>query len=435
MTDAHLASAQPALAEPARCPLHEINPFDPAILVDPYPYFARLRAEAPVFRDPKTGIFHVASYELIREVNAQPRRFSNDFGAQLRSGAGPMDPDEMAIMMQGLPPANTLLTADPPVHTRFRKLVAKAFAMKRVEGMADGIARIVTDLLDEIAPRGFSGRRSAEFKTAFADRVPMTVIADALGVPRDHMGEFKSWSDGFIVQLGGVSDKPTRLEAARKIVAFQRYFLDKIEEKRASPTEDIISDLVHVDLAEEGDHRTMTPEELISIFQQLLVAGNETTAHALAAGLYYLIRHPEQQAALRADPALVDGFVEETLRHLSPTNNMWRVALEDTDVGGVTIPKGALVLLRYGSGNRDDAHFPGADRFEMTRENARDHLAFGAGIHTCIAAPLARKELQIAFPLLLERMTDIRLEDPDIVYAPNVLLRGVAHLNVSYAAA
>jgi cytochrome P450 len=111
---------------------------------------------------------------------------------------------------------------------------------------------------------------------------------------------------------------------------------------------------------------------------------------------------------------------------------MWRVALEDTDVGGVTIRKGEIVMLRYGSGNRDEAHFPGADRFDMGRENAREHLAFGAGIHTCIAAPLARKELQIAFPMLLERIGDIRLEDEDIRYAPNVLLRGVERLNVSY---
>jgi cytochrome P450 len=427
-----MTTLQAPPSDVARCPLGQINAFDPAILNDPFDYWARLRAEAPVFRDPKTGFVHVSTYDLIREVNAQPRRFSNDFGAQLRSGAGAPDPDELAIMAQGLQPANTLLTADPPVHTRFRKLVAKAFAMKRVEGMALAIARVVEECLDEIAPRGFAGRRSCEFKTAFADRVPMTVIADALGVPREHMATFKSWSDGFIVQLGGVSDKPTRLDAARKIVAFQNYFLEKIEEKRAYPTEDVISDLVHADLAEEGDHRTMNSEELISIFQQLLVAGNETTAHALAAGLYYLIRHPEQQAALRADPSLADGFVEETLRYLSPTNNMWRVALEDTDVGGVTIRKGEIVMLRYGSGNRDEAHFPGADRFDMGRENAREHLAFGAGIHTCIAAPLARKELQIAFPMLLERIGDIRLEDEDIRYAPNVLLRGVERLNVSY---
>lgn len=428
------AASPPARPDLTRCPLAEINAFDPAVLNDPFDYWRRLRTEAPVFRDPKTGFVHVSTYDLIRQVNAQPRRFSNDFGSQLRSGAGAPDPDEMTIMATGLIPANTLLTADPPVHTRFRKLVAKAFAMKRVEGMAPSIAKVVEECLDEIAPRAFAGRRTCEFKTAFADRVPMTVIADALGVPREHMATFKAWSDGFIVQLGGVSDKAARLDAARKIVAFQDYFLEKIEEKRAQPTDDIISDLVHADLAEEGDHRTMTPEELISIFQQLLVAGNETTAHALSAGLYYLIRNPDQQAALKADPELAGGFVEETLRYLSPTNNMWRVTLEDTEVGGVTIRKNEIVFLRYGSGNRDPTHFPDPDRFDQTRENARDHLAFGAGIHTCIAAPLARKELQIVFPMLLDRIADIRLEDADITYAPNVLLRGVERLNVSYAA-
>ena len=407
--------------------LEEINAFDPAVLQEPFGYWARLRIEAPVFRDPKTGIVHVSTYDLIREVNAQPRRFSNDFGAQMRSGAAPPDPEEVAIMREGLQPANTLLTADPPVHTRFRKLVGKAFAMKRVEGLTPYIARVCAELLDEIAPLG-----RVEFKTAFADRLPMTVIADQLGVPREHMATFKAWSDGFIVQLGGVSDRATRLDAARKIVAFQKYFLEKIEEKRANPGEDIISDLVHADLAEEGDPRKMTPDELISIFQQLLVAGNETTAHTLAAGLYYLIRHPEQQAALRADPGLVSGFVEATLRFLSPTNNMWRLCVEDTAVGGVDIRRGEMVLLRYGSGNRDGAHFPEPDRFDLRRENAREHLAFGAGIHTCIAAPLARKELNVAFPLILERLAELRLEDDDIRYAPNILLRGVERLNVAY---
>jgi cytochrome P450 len=430
MTDAAVAAPPAAAPDIARCPLAEINAFDPGLLQDPYLYFSRLRQEAPVFRDPKTGIVSVSTYDLIREVNAQPRKFSNDFGAQLRSGAGPMDPDELAIMSQGLQPANTLLTADPPVHTRFRKLVSKAFAMKRVEGLTDYIARVCAELLDEIAPLG-----ACEFKTAFADRVPMTVIADQLGVPREHMATFKDWSDGFIVQLGGVSDKAARLDAARKIVAFQNYFLEKIEEKRARPTDDIISDLVHADLAEEGDPRKMSADELISIFQQLLVAGNETTAHALSAGLYYLIRHPEQQEALRADPGLAPGFVEETLRFLSPTNNMWRVAVEDAEVGGVPIRKGEMVLLRYGSGNRDAAHFPEPDRFDLRRENAREHLAFGAGIHTCIAAPLARKELTVAFPMILERLRDIRLVDEDIRYAPNILLRGVLQLNVAYQAA
>jgi cytochrome P450 len=410
------------------CPLNQINAFDPAILQDPYPYFARLRAEAPVFRDP-AGIVSVSTYDRIMEVNTQPHVFSNDFSAALRSGsAGGMDADELAILSKGFPVTNTLLTADPPVHTRFRKLVSKAFTFKRVEGMADYIASVTNALLDTIAPLG-----QCEFKSAFANHLPMTVIADALGVPRSDMDIFHKWSDAFVVQLGGISDKETRLEAARRVVEFQHYFAEKIEEKRKAPSDDIISDLVHVDLSEEGDSRKMDHSELLSIMQQLLVAGNETTAHSLTAGLFYLISNPDQLAKLTADPSLVSGFVEETLRTLSPTNNMWRVALRDATIGDVEVKKGEMILLRYGSGNRDNAHFPDADAFDITRENARTHLAFGAGIHTCIAAPLARKEMNVAFPIIIDRLKNLRLQDGQTIrYSPNILLRGVLELHVAY---
>lgn len=420
------AAAKPDLA---RCPLHEINAFDPAILQDPYPYFARLRAEAPVWRDPKTNIVSVSTYDRIMEVNTQPLVFSNDFSAALRSGStAPMDPAELEILSKGYPVTNTLLTADPPVHTRFRKLVAKAFTFKRVEGMADYIAKVANELLD-----GIAGDGRCEFKSAFANHLPMTVIADALGVPRADMGVFHLWSDAFVAQLGGISDKATRLDAAQKIVDFQRYFAAKIEEKRANPTDDIISDLVQADLAEEGDSRHMDYAELLSIMQQLLVAGNETTAHSLTAGLFFLISNPEAYAKVQADRSLIPGFVEETLRMLSPTNNMWRVATSEAELGGVAINKGDMILLRYGSGNRDDAHFPDATRFDVTRENARTHLAFGAGIHTCIAAPLARKEMNVAFPIILDRLKNIRLQPgTTIAWSPNILLRGVLELHIEF---
>ena len=195
-----------------------------------------------------------------------------------------------------------------------------------------------------------------------------------------------------------------------------------------------IRDRVHADLAEEGDNRKMEYVELLSIIQQLLVAGIETTAHTLTAGLYYLLQHPEQMQALRADPSLVDNFVEETLRYLSPTNNMWRVALEDTEIGGVEVNKNDLLLIRFGSGNRDEGKFEDPDEFNLTRGNSKEHLAFGAGIHTCIGAQLARKELQTAFPILLERLKTLKISDAqeDLIYLPSILLRGVLELNIEY---
>jgi cytochrome P450 len=412
------------------CPLHQINAFDPELLQDPYPYFARLRREAPVYRDPNTGIVSVSTYDLINEVNRQPLVFSNDFAAQLQSGStGGMDPDELAILSKGWPVTSTMLTADPPAHTRYRKLAAKAFTYKRVELMGDYVAKVTNDLIDRFAADG-----RCEFKSAFANHLPMTVIADSLGGPREDMERFHQWSEAFIVQLGGVSDKAARLDAAAKIVEFQRYFVDKIEEKRAHPTDDIISDLVHADLSEEGDPRKMDYSELLSILQQLLVAGNETTAHSLTAGLYYLISNPDQFARVLADPELVPGFVEETLRFLTPTNNMWRVATRDAEIGGVPVKKGEMILVRYGSANRDEQHFDHPDRFDVARPDVRSHLAFGAGIHTCLGASLARKEMQVAFPILLERLKNPRFQDGanTFRYSPNVLLRGVLELHIAF---
>lgn len=423
--------SQPIAAkDQSKCPLHEINAFDPEILQNPYPYFARLRGEAPVYRDPNTGIVSISTYALINKVNTQPRIFSNNFGEQLRSGsATQMDPDELAIMSQGVLVKNTMLTADPPDHTRYRKLGMKAFTYKRVELMGEYVAQVSNALIDRFAKDGH-----CEFKSAFANHLPMTVIADSLGVPREDMGRFHQWSEAFVAQLGGVADKAARLDAARGIVEFQRYFIEKIEEKRAHPTEDIISDLVHADLAEEGDPRKMDYSELLSILQQLLVAGNETTAHTLTAGLYYLLSHPVQMESLKSDPSRVGNFVEETLRYLTPTNNMWRVATQDAEIGGVPIKKNDLILLRYGSANRDEEHFPDADSFDIARENAKTHLAFGAGIHTCIGSQLARKEMATAFPIILDRLKNMKLAagKNSFRYTPNILLRGVLELHITF---
>lgn len=424
-----LETAAVVRAEPATAPLHLIDFFDAEFLQDPYPAYARLRQEAPVYRDPRSGIVFVSTYDLVMEVNRQPAVFSNAFSEALRAGSPiGMDPEELAILAKGVQPTDTMLTADPPAHTRYRKLGMKAFTYKRVEQMGEYVTRTANALIDRFAARG-----ECEFKSEFGNMLPMTVIADALGVPRQDINRFFRWSEAFIIQLSGVADREQRLDAARRIVEFQTYFIETIEEKRANPTEDIVSDLVHADLAEEGDPRKMDYSELISIIQQLLVAGNETTSHTLTAGLYYLLTHPEQLAAVRADPSLVPGLVEETLRFLSPTNNMWRLVKADAQIGGFSVKAGEILLVRYGSANRDSAHFANPDQFDITRENAKSHLAFGAGIHTCIGAQLARKEMNTAFPILLERLRDVRLKPgAELRYSPNVLLRGVLELPIAF---
>ncbi len=423
-----VSSQQPDITS---CPLHEVDTFSADFLQDPHPFYRRLREEAPAFRDPKNNVVYVSTYDLAMEVLAKPRVFSNKFGAQLRAGAagGEMSQEELAILAKGWVPKDTMLTADPPEHTRYKKLAGKAFTYRKVIGMNDYVTGIVHDLID-----GFIGDGRCEFKTQFANLLPMYVICDALGFPRADRERFKEWSDAFTLQLGGVADMKTRLWCAEKIVEAQHYFVAICDEKRNNPGEDICSDLVQTDLEEEGGARKLSNEELISIIQQILVAGNETTSHTLTTGIFYLLTHPEQKARLEADPSLTENFVEETLRMLTPTNNMWRVATQDAEVGGVAVKQGDLLLLRFGSANRDDAHFPDGDRFDITRDNAKEHLAFGAGVHLCLGQQLARKEMQTAFPIVLSRLNNMQLvEAPEsFSYVPSILLRGVERLDLTF---
>ena len=410
--------------------LDDIDYFSPAFLMDPEAGNRRLRETAPVWRDPRSGAVFVSTFDAIMQVNSQPLVFSSKVAAQLQSGStAPPDPDEIAILKQGVRPPNTLITADPPAHTRYRKLAMKAFTLKRVEAMGDYIADVANTLID-----GFIGAGACEFKAAFAAPLPMIVIADTLGVSRGDMDRFFQWSEALILQPSGVAAKPERLRAAQHVLDFQRYFLEVAAEKRIRPTEDVISDLVHADLAEEGDSRKLNDGEMMSILQQLLVAGNETTANALTAGLYYLIRHPEQRASLAADPALIDGLVEETVRFLSPASNLWRRATRDTELGGVAISEGDLLLLRYGSANRDGDQFKNPDAFDIGRPDAKAHLGFGAGIHACLGAQLARKEMRTAFPILLDRLGDIRQRPGDgpPAHTPSVMFRGMPELHIEF---
>ncbi|MGH0029020.1 MAG: cytochrome P450 [Myxococcota bacterium] len=412
--------------------LAETHPFDPAVLESPWDYYRQLRAEAPVFRDPHTGIFHVASYDLVLEVVKNHAVFSNRFapamgGQALSDAANSLGDEELASLAErAYPGVDTMLTADPPEHKRFRGLVNKAFTPRRVNALEPGIEKLAHELVDAFAPKG-----ECEILSEFAVLLPLTVIADQLGVPRTDLAQFKRWTDGFTAQLSGMADAEGHVEAIKRILEFQQYFAARLEEVREAPRDDIISDLVRARL---DDERPLDVAECLSILQQLLVAGNETTAASIAEGLLLLVENPEQLAKVKADPGLVPNLVEEVLRLTTPTANMWRKTKEDTELAGVAIPKDSMVLVRYASANRDESVFPDADRFDVERANASEHLAFGHGIHFCIGAMLARKEMNVAFRVLLERLSGLRLapghEPPR--HKPSVLLRGLDALHVAF---
>jgi cytochrome P450 len=380
-----------------------------------------------VYRCPHTGIVFVSDYEHVRDVAKHHEIFSNKFGQAMRS-EGDVDPRILEAQKEGYPPMDTMLTQDPPVHRRYRGMVNQAFTARRVSTLAPYIESLSHELIDHFIDAG-----RCEFVSEFAERLPMTVIANQLGVPLSDYDLFKNWSDAFVAQLSRMATPDEELEAVKLIVEFQKYFAAKLEERRADPRDDIISDIVH---ARFEDERPLDVPEMLSILQQLLVAGNETTTHCIAEGILLLIQNPDQHALLKSDPSLIENFTEEVLRLASPTANMWRVAKSDAVIGDVDVPTGGMVQIRFASANRDESVYPDPDRLDVTRENAKTNVAFGHGVHMCIGANLARKEMNVAFRVLIDRLDELALDCPEseLSYPPNVLLRGLARLPIRFSA-
>jgi cytochrome P450 len=409
----------------SRAALEALNPFDPKLLADPWDYYRRVRERAPVWREPNTGVFLISSYAAVTAALRDWERFSNRF-ARAMGGLGSLPPEVQEVAKQGYPPVDTMLTADPPEQKRFRKLVNKAFSQKRVDALGAHVEEIAEQLVGRI-----EGRGRAELLSEFAQPLPLTVIAEQLGAPREDLALFRKWTDGFVAQLSGVASLEGQVAAARLIVEFQHYFAARIEERRKEPHDDIISDIVHAQV--EGE-RSLDVTEMLSILQQLLVAGNETTASAIVEGMWLLIQHPDQLDRIRREPALVPNLVEEVLRLATPTANMWRLSTQDTELEGVRIPAGSMCMVRFAAANRDPAQFPDPDRFDVARANAGEHVAFGMGIHHCLGSALARKELAVAFRTLLGHLDGFALDAAAKAprHKPNVLLWGFDSLPITF---
>lgn len=405
--------------------------FDPQVIADPFDYYRAWLPKSPVVQLSE-GMFLVLSYDLCAQATGDVETLSNNFQGTL-SGAMAEDGDVAAILAEGWPQVDTLLTADPPTHTRFRKLVNLAFSMKRVAAIEEDMRGVVIDLIEKMADAKDSGRET-DFVRDFGIPLPVAMIASQIGMEGD-LDRVKRWSDAFVDRLGRMIPKDRELECAREVVEFQHYVKAKIDERRANRTDDLLSDLVH---AEVDGERPLEDAEILSIMQQLMVAGNETTTSALAGGLLQLIENPDQMAkavaaADEGNERAIINLVEEVLRIESPTAGMWRMVLKDAELGGVKIPKGAMVQLRYAAANRDPAKYPDPDRFDMERANARSHLAFGKGIHMCVGNMLSRKEMAVAYSELLKRLTDFRLADGHTPsWPPNMLLRGLTALPITF---
>lgn len=398
--------------------------FHPDVLVDPFAFYQEHLATEPVYHDKATGLYLVLSHKLVSEATSRTDEFSNNFQAVL-SGARSEDPEVKAILDEGWPQVDTLLTADPPVHTRFRKLVNLAFSAPRVNKLEAHIREIARNLIDAMLAKD-----EVEFVRDFAMPLPIRMISEQLGLTHEEPETIKRWTDAFVDRLGGMVPKERELQCAREVVEFQHAIKAQMDLRRANRADDLLSDLVHAQI--DGE-RPLDDGELLSIVQQLLVAGNETTTATLAEGIILLARNPSELAKAQADPKIIPNMVEEMLRLASASSGIWRVMKADAELGGVTLPAGAMVMMRYAAANRDPERYEEPDRFIADRANARTHLAFGRGIHMCVGNMLSRKEMTVAFEELLPRISGITLTDEAaIAYPPNMMLRGPVTVPVRF---
>jgi cytochrome P450 len=380
---------------------------------DPYPLYARLRAQGPVHRvRTPQGVLAwlVVGYEAARAALGDPR-LSKDW-SKLPDGqsAGMVDP------------GRHMLISDPPDHTRLRRLVSREFTPRRIAALEPRIQQLTDELLDAMLAQP-GGR--ADLVDAFAFPLPMGVICELLGVPFMEREAFRAWSNTL------VSPAPADV-AAEAMARMAEYLGALVEHKRARPGDDLLSGLVRT-TDEDGDR--LSADELRGMAWLLLIAGHETTVNLIANGVLALLTHPDQLAALRADPALTADAVEEMLRYDGPVeSSTYRFTLEPVDLAGVRVPAGEVVLPVIADADRDAAHFPEPDGFDIRRGGGRAHLAFGHGMHYCLGAPLARLEARVAVRTLLERAPDLALDADHgtLRWRPGLLIRGPQRLPVRF---
>ena len=419
----------------------EVSLFDQDTLIDPYAAYKTLRDQAPVHFEPGFGAYIVTRYDLIREAIRDTATYSSEFGDFL-DGARKIlfqqaPPDvqqklvELGEQMIFLPP--TMLTLDEPEHTRYRSLVAKLFTGSEVRKSEPTVREVVEHNIEGLAAAPESdGELAADFMSAFAFPVPLRIIADRLGIPA---AERVFFDEAATAAASGLRLSPLTpeqmLHRAQLALDLQNLLVSLVEARRLEPAEDMITILANSRL--EDEDRLLTHGEALSILNQFLVAGHETTSSAFGWGMLLLCRNPGLQAEIRGDAGRIRTFVEEALRMEAPVQGLPRLVTRDTELGGVPLAAGSLIMLRFGAANRDERQFEDPDQVRIDRKKAGMQLAFGSGVHHCIGAPLARQELNLGFAALLERFEDFRLADgADPEAEPSFILRNLPTLPICY---
>jgi len=387
----------------------EYNPYAYEIHEDPYPTYAALRANAPVYRNEALDFWALSRHADVLAAFKDTERFSNDHGVSL-------EPESWGLHASA---GTSFLALDPPRHTRLRALVSKGFTPRRVAELEQRIRAMTVDYLDPLVGAG-----RFDFVDELAGKVPMDVISEMLGVPRADRAELRRRADLLVHrEEGHIGLPPEGIEAFASI---RSYFRDTIAQRRKRPADDLISVLLEV----EADGERLEEGEILSFANLMIVAGNETTTKMLANAVYWLWRHPEQRALVREAPgARIPGWVEETLRFDNSTQMLARRVATDLELDGHTLRAGDRALLLVGSANRDETVFERADQYDLLRDTTQS-LSFGRGVHFCLGAALARLEGRVVLEEWWRRFPDYEIEPAGSVRVHSINVRGFAALPV-----
>jgi len=435
MTD---ATVEAGAERPAAsgCPVAGVNPFAPEHLSDPFPHYRELQEATPVAYVAEHDFYVVTTHDLCIEVLRNPTVFRQWDGDELfQPGQGPplgrpqnWAPEVREAMEGSYLPVSTLVNANPPRHTRYRKLATSLFSARRTADAMDGrMHEIVNELIDRFPAE------EVEFVTAFAIPFPLHVMSEVLGLPPSEYEIFKRWADSALVSIAGGVTTERLVAAAKDMAAFQTYLLGVIEERRAQPTDDVLGYLANATLDEDGTPRLLNERETIGIALHLLTGGGETTTNLLGSLLNLVLSTPGVYERIANDPDSIPAVIEEVVRLESPFQALFRRTTEAVSLGGVDIPSEAKVLVVFGAANRDPDKFVDAEALEMDRTDGAAHIAFGFGTHFCLGAPLARREALIALETILRRLPGLRrAPDAQVVQSDHAFMRGLTRLDLTY---
>jgi cytochrome P450 len=394
--------------------------FDSDVVQCPYAHYKSLQGTSPVYRlSGEDDVYLVTRYDDAVDVLSDFHRFSSRTGPGFRQR--PVPEAKAVFDSGGHRLVRTLLTNDPPSHTRYRQIVSRAFTARRIAALEPTVKHVVTALASQL---GGSGR--ADFVAAFARPLPLVVIADFLGVPSSDLETFRRWSDDAAEVLGGTLSRERQIEITASLVELLGYFARKSEERRSSPGSDFLSVLLQ---ANDGE---LTTEEVIAIAYVVLVAGNETTVNLLSSVMLMLLQDRALMDRVRANRSLIPVAIEEALRLEAPVQGAPRVAIADTTIRGVEVPAGSQIMVMLAAANRDPERFDDPDLVRLEESQSRAHISFGKGIHFCVGAALSRLEAEVALNVLFEQFESIELAEQSFVprYSHNAILRSLVELPV-----